>query len=72
MESSFDCSNEPSGSISCLEIFEYMIYWLLLKKGSTPRVNQANQQARNLFRIQVIIFNNVNVSLACNFMNARF
>jgi hypothetical protein len=28
--------NEPSGSIKCLEILEYLRNWWLLKKGSAP------------------------------------
>jgi hypothetical protein len=29
--------NEPSGSIKCWDLFEWLNNWLLLKKGSAPR-----------------------------------
>jgi hypothetical protein len=35
-----ECSNEPSGSIKCWEVLEWLHNWQLLKKGSTPWVSE--------------------------------
>jgi hypothetical protein len=37
--------NEPSGSIKCCEILEYLRNWMFLKKGSAPElVNQCSKK----------------------------
>jgi hypothetical protein len=36
MEGSCERGNEPSGSIKCWEVLEWMYNWQLLKKGSIP------------------------------------
>jgi hypothetical protein len=36
VEGSCEHGNEPSGSIKCLEVLEWMHNWMLLKKGSAP------------------------------------
>jgi hypothetical protein len=36
VEGSFENGNEPSGSIKCWEIVEWLRNWRLLKKGSAP------------------------------------
>jgi hypothetical protein len=36
VEGSCGHSNEPSGSIKCWKILEWLIEWRLLKKGPTP------------------------------------
>jgi hypothetical protein len=39
VEGSCEHGNEPSGSIKCWEILEWLHNWRLLKKGSAPRVS---------------------------------
>jgi hypothetical protein len=34
VEGSFEHDNEPSGSIKCLEVLEWLYNWRLFKKGS--------------------------------------
>jgi hypothetical protein len=36
VEGSCEHGNQPSGSINCLEILEWLPNWQLLKKGSAP------------------------------------
>jgi hypothetical protein len=36
MEGSYEHGNEPSGSIKCWEVLEWLHNWRLLKKGSAP------------------------------------
>jgi hypothetical protein len=36
VEGSCEHGNEPSGTIECWEILEYVHNWRLLKKGSSP------------------------------------
>jgi hypothetical protein len=36
MEDSCEHGNEPSGSIKCWEILEWLHNWRLFKKGSAP------------------------------------
>jgi hypothetical protein len=36
MEGSCEHDNEPSGSIKCWEIVEYLHNWWLLKEGLSP------------------------------------
>jgi hypothetical protein len=38
VEGSCEHGNEPSGSIKCWEVLEWLHNWWLLKKGSVPRV----------------------------------
>jgi hypothetical protein len=33
---SFEHDNEPSGSIKCWEVLEWLYNWRVLKKGSAP------------------------------------
>jgi hypothetical protein len=40
VESSSEHGSEPSGSIKCWEILEYLHNWLLLKKDSAPQVSE--------------------------------
>jgi hypothetical protein len=35
-EGSCENGNEPSGSIKCWEVLEWLHNWLILKKGSSP------------------------------------
>jgi hypothetical protein len=37
VEGSFEHGNEPSGSIICWEVLEWLHNWRFLKKGSAPR-----------------------------------
>jgi hypothetical protein len=39
VESSCEHGVEPSGSIKCWEVLEWLHNWRLLKKGSAPQVN---------------------------------
>jgi hypothetical protein len=39
MEGSCEHGNEPSGSIKCWEILEWLTEWHLIKKDSAPRVS---------------------------------
>jgi hypothetical protein len=36
VEGSCEHGNEPSGSINCWEVLEYLHNWRLFKKGSAP------------------------------------
>jgi hypothetical protein len=36
LEVSCEHDNEPSGSIKCWEVLEWLLNWRLLKKGSAP------------------------------------
>jgi hypothetical protein len=36
VEGSCDHGDEPSGSIKCSKVLEWLQNWRLLKKGSTP------------------------------------
>jgi hypothetical protein len=40
VEGSCEHGNEPSGSLKCWEILEYLENWRLLKKGSALRVRK--------------------------------
>jgi hypothetical protein len=41
MENSCEHGNEPSGSIKCYEILEWLQNWRLLKKSSAPGVSKS-------------------------------
>jgi hypothetical protein len=45
VEGSCKHGNEPSGSIKCCEVLEYLHYWQLLKKSSAPWDNES--EAKN-------------------------
>jgi hypothetical protein len=40
VEGSCEHSNEPSGSIKCWEVLEWLHNWQLLKKGSAPQISK--------------------------------
>jgi hypothetical protein len=40
VEGSCEHGDEPSGSIKCREVHEYLHNWQLLKKGSAPEVSK--------------------------------
>jgi hypothetical protein len=40
VEGAYEHGNEPSGSIRCWEVFEWLHNWRLLKKSSAPGVSE--------------------------------
>jgi hypothetical protein len=73
VEGSCEHGNEPSGSIKCWEVLEWLHNWQLLKKGS---LSKANKQSRtcNVYSLRAGLMNHqvpLSIYMCTNFTEIR-